>query len=341
MSDTTPAGLGWSAYFLSQLTLDELALTPARVAAVHRGRLELLTGAGAVSVEPGATGEFAVGDWVLLDGRCIVRRLDRRSELSRRAAGTGAERQLIAANVDTLFVVTSCNAEFNPSRLERYLALAAEAGCDPVVLLTKADLCDEPDDYRRRAEALARGLIALPLDARDPSVADRLAPWTRPGQTAALVGSSGVGKTTLANALTGRRDATRAARADDERGRHTTTYRALLPLAQGGWLIDTPGMRELRLADAAEGIAEVFADIEDLAAQCRFRDCAHEVEPGCAVRAALDAGRLDPRRLANWHKLRREERRNSETLAEARDRDRRFGKMVRQAMDRKARPEGG
>lgn len=332
----TLAGLGWSAFYLSQLDLDEFDLTPARVAAVHRSRLDLLTEAGALSLTPGdSTGDFAVGDWVLVDGDHVIRRLERRSILARQAAGTGHERQLIAANVDTLFLVTSCNADFNLARIERYLALAAEAGCEVVVLLTKADLVEEAADYVREAEKLSRGLIALPLNALDPAVIDVLRPWTGTGRTVALVGSSGVGKTTLTNTLTGRADATQDIREDDAKGRHTTTNRAMLPIAGGGWLIDTPGMRELRLGQVPDGIDEVFADVTELAEHCRFRDCMHQSEPGCAVQAAVAAGTLDAKRLARWGKLRREDRHNSETAAEARQRNRAFGRHVRKALDEK------
>jgi ribosome biogenesis GTPase / thiamine phosphate phosphatase len=328
------ADLGWSAHFLSQLDLDELSLTPARVAAVHRDRLELISAGGPFLLEPGRdapTGDFAVGDWLLTRDGGLVRRLARRSLLSRRAAGTGAGTQLIAANVDTLFVVTACNADFNPARIERYLALAAEAGTEAVVVLTRADLAD-PADFVRRAEALARGLIAVPLDARDPAAAVALHPWCGRGRTVALVGSSGVGKTTLANTLSGGSDPTAPIREDDAKGRHTTTHRALIPLAGGGWLIDTPGMRALRLADAAEGIDTVFGEIAGLAAACRFGDCTHGTEPGCAVREAVSAGVLDAERLLRWQKLRREEAVNSETLAQSRARHRAFGRQVRRAL---------
>lgn len=333
MSSHVLADLGWSAFYLSQLSLDEVSFSPARVSEVHRSRLECLIEDGSVSIEPGDTSLFAVGDWVLLEGSKLIRRLDRRSELTRKAAGTSVQKQLIAANVDTLLIVTSCNADFNPSRLERYLALAAEAGCEAVLLLTKADLVEDAADYVRRAEALSQGVIALPVNALDPPlVCETLEPWVKSGQTVALVGSSGVGKTTVTNALTGRDEATQGIREGDAKGRHTTTYRALLPVYGGGWLIDTPGMRELRLADVADGIATVFSDIEELAEGCRFRDCTHVSEPGCAVLAAIDTGLLDPRRLANWQKLKREDRYNSETLAEARDRNRRFTKMVKKAL---------
>lgn len=337
------ARLGWSAFFTAQLSLDELALTFARVAAVHRTRIDVLTPEGPATLPLGhghPAGDFAVGDWLLADGPRLVRRLDRRSLLARRAAGTGAARQLIAANVDTLFVVTSCNADFNPARIERYLALAAQAGTEAVLLLTKADLCDDPAHFVRLAQSLSRGLAAVPLDARDPDARALLSDWTGKGRTVALVGSSGVGKTTLSNALAARDDATQPVREDDAKGRHTTTARALVPIPDGGWLIDTPGMRELRLADVAEGIDEVFDEVTRIARGCRFGDCRHETEPGCAVQAAIAAGTLDPARLERWRKLRREDRHNSETLAESRARSRRFGREIRRALDLQDRLRG-
>ncbi len=327
--------LGWSNHFARQTGGDE---TPARIAAVHRDRLDALTASGPLSLLPGeAAGDYAVGDWVLTDGVRALAPLERQTILARRAAGTDARRQLIAANVDTLFITTSCNADFNPARLERYLALAAEAGCFPVIVLTKADLADDPRDWERRAEALQPMLTAIAVDARDAGDVAGLLAWCGRGQTAALVGSSGVGKTTLLNAMTGAEEATAGIREDDAKGRHTTTARALRQMINGGWVIDTPGMRALRLADAADGIETLFADIGALAALCRFGDCTHESEPGCAVQAGITEGTLDPDRLRRWRKLKSEEARNSETLAEARARDKSFGKMVRAAMKEKDR----
>lgn len=342
MSDPTAlADLGWAPDFLRQLDIDELATAvPCRIAAVHRTRVEALSEHGALGLDapPGvSTGEIAVGDWALSDGVRVVRVLERRTCLARRAAGTGAARQLLAANVDTLFVVTSCNADFNPARLERYLALARSAGVEPVILLTKADLAAEPDRWQARATAVDRRVAVRLVDARAATAGATLADWCRPRQTVALVGSSGVGKTTLANALTGIDADTAAIREDDAKGRHTTTGRHLRRMRGGGWLIDTPGMRALRLSDAGAGIAAVFDDVDALARECRFADCAHGTEPGCAVRAAVEDGRLDPDRLARWEKLRREDRRNSETLAEAHARDRAFGRMARSAQRDKAR----
>lgn len=302
--------LGWSGWFAGQVAEAEAGLVPLRVAEVHRTRMLAYGAAGAVDIV--AIGQdFAVGDWVLVNGAMSVqRRLERASVLDRLAASrdaTGVQRQLIAANVDTLFITTSCNADFNVARLERYLALAAGAGCVPVVIVTKADGVAEPEQYRAQVLALQRGLAVVALDARDPAVGVLLAAWCRAGQTVALVGSSGVGKSTLVNTLTGGEADTAAIREGDARGRHTTTYRALRPLLGGGWIIDTPGMRALQL-NATDGIDTVFAEITDLIGQCKFRDCLHEGEPGCAVQGAIAAGAFTPERLERWRKLKREDR---------------------------------
>ncbi len=344
MTIFTLSDLGWSAHFRARAGDTDGA--PARVSSVARDRLEALTSAGVVTLTLSggqSTGDFAVGDWVLHDpasGR-VLTLLDRQTAIARRAAGRDARSQLIAANVDTLGIVSSCNADFNTARLERYLALAGASGCLPLVILTRADEASDPHSYRVRAERLSPLVTALTLDARDPAEIARLAPWCGAGQTLALVGSSGVGKTTLSNGLTGRGDDTQGIRQDDAKGRHTTTARSLHRTQAGGWLIDTPGMRELQLVGAAQGIDSVFADISDLAARCRFADCLHEAEPGCAVQAAIAGGRLDPDRLSRWRKLQREDARNSETIAEARARDRGFGRMVRDGKARGRHKRGG
>lgn len=336
------AVLGWNAHFAAQLEPAEAeAMAVARVVAVHRDALEVLGPAieGRVPPPDPAT-PATVGDWVILDP--VTRRprriLERLSLFKRKSPGESRRVQLIAANVDTLFLVTSANDEFNPARLERYLAIAREAGVVPVVVLTKIDLAADRQPFLRAAGALAPGIIVEAVDARGAAGVAGLRPWLQPGQTIALLGSSGVGKSTLVNTLSGaERQATAAIREADARGRHTTSGRSLHRLASGAWLLDTPGMRELQLVDAAEGIDEVFDEVAALARECRFGDCTHDTEPGCAIRAALDAGRLDEDRLERYRKLVREERRNSETVAEARAKARAFGRMAKGIMEDKAR----
>ena len=326
--------LGWSHHFAAQHAANS-SCVPFRITAVHRDRL---TGLGTDGETPlltldRPTGDYAVGDWVLADEHNRIRTLlDRRSVLKRRAAGTGAEAQLIAANVDVLFIVSSCNADFNLPRLERYLALANQAGCYPVIVLTKADVCDDPNTYVAQAQTLAPVVTVVAINALDQTEIQQVLSWCPSGQTAALVGSSGVGKTTLANGMTGQDEATAGIREDDAHGRHTTTSRALHRTRNGGWLIDTPGMRALRLLDAQDGVDEVFSDVLELASKCRFSDCQHIAEPDCAVQGAIEDGVLDASRLERWRKLRREDQRNSETVAQSRARDKAFGKMVRSVM---------
>jgi len=289
------------------------------------------------TIPPGP--EATVGDWLLLDrGRPRSSSvLDRKSLIKRRAPGTGREVQLIAANIDTVFVVTSCNVDFNVARMERYVALAFEAGIEPVIVLTKADLADNMAPYVDAAGTVSEKVPVVALDARGEEPVQALADWCKPGRTIAFLGSSGVGKSTLTNALLGAQAiATQGIREDDARGRHTTTRRELHGTPSGCLVLDTPGMRELQLTDAATGIADVFEDIEALAANCRFTDCQHETEPGCAILAATENGSLDPARLARWRKLQAEDAFNSASLAERREKDRAFGKLVRSAMKAKS-----
>ncbi|MFV8781339.1 ribosome small subunit-dependent GTPase A [Microbulbifer sp. SA54] len=341
--------LGWKPFFQQQLSLEELGdCDPVRVMAVHRSQIEVAGERGEESVlVSGALFDDAqekptVGDWLLLnrDSRKPVRRLERSSLFRRMAPGAHAV-QLIAANVDNVLIVSSCNQDFNLSRVERYLALVRESGCRVCLVLTKADLSDDHETYR---EAL-RNHRDLPLVLVNALDAESIAPlrdWCGRGETLALLGSSGVGKSTLLNSLAGvELAATSAIREDDSKGRHTTRHRALYPISGGGLLLDSPGMRELGLANAEQGLADAFADISELAQRCRFADCAHESEPGCAVRKAMGTGKLDERRLRNWHKLGREMARNNRTLAESRADDRALGQFYRSVQsDARARKQG-
>ncbi len=296
-----------------------------RVAAIHRSRLEAIATTGSVdlSLPPHTnTAHFTVGDWVLADSQTnlLVRRLNRRTLLDRHTEGARTP-QLAGANIDTLFIVTSCNADFSPARLERYLALANEAGTTPVIVLTKADTVADARKYREQALALQRDLAVVTVNARSPAAAEKLAPWCGPGQTVALIGSSGVGKSTLVNTLAGPNQQapqlTGGIREQDAKGRHTTTSRSLHAIAGGGWVIDTPGMRTLHVSDIGYGIETLFAEITELAPNCKFRDCTHAHEPGCAVQAAIAAGTLPPDRLDRWRKLLSESRQNTRSATAA------------------------
>lgn len=336
------AALGWRAHHSQQVSLEELAsLHAARIVSVHRDRLDAIADDGEIDVralpaDVPLSEWIAVGDWILLerDSHRFVRRLEAFSCLIRMAAGVSTRRQLIASNLDTLFIAMSCNEDFNLSRLERYVALAYEGGVTPVVVLTKADLHADVSTLIVEAQSVATGVDVVAFDARDRYAARVLEPWLAPGQTVACVGSSGVGKSTLINTLGGdRRQATGSIRADDDKGRHTTTARHLIAMPSGAWLIDTPGMRELKLGAAEAGLRAAFDDIEQLAARCKFRDCRHEGERGCAVSAAVNDGTLDRRRLENFRKLQREAMHANASLAERRERERRFGRM-RHEMER-------
>jgi ribosome biogenesis GTPase len=324
MTNYTLPELGWNAHFAAQLDQN---MIPQRVTDIHKSFIGTIGADGPERlnmtldlVEQGVT----VGDWVLKDPETgqPVQVLERQTLLKRRNARTNMDDQLIAANVDTLFVVSSCNKDFNVARLERYFALAHQGGAEPVLILTKADLADNPTEYESEAMRSLPGVMVYALDALDPATPEKLAAYCGVGKTVALLGTSGVGKTTLTNALTGLNQLTKDIRSSDARGRHTTTARSMHRMQAGGWLIDTPGMRALRLADAREGLEAVFADIEALAGQCRFNDCAHESEPGCAVRDAVE-----PDRLKRWRKLMIEDTYGNETIAESRDRYRQIGKV--------------
>ena len=309
--------LGWRAFFSEQLAVEEAEhCHPVRVMAVHRGKIAV-TGAGFEhSVTPYIPGALpsddhpTVGDWLLIDDATLqpTRVLRRLNLFKRRAPGDPRKEQMIAANIDTLFIVASCNQDFSVARLERYLVLARDVGVNPVVVLTKTDLTDTPDAFAAAARAIEHGLRVETVNGRDPASVARLAAWCGKGKTVALLGSSGVGKSTLVNTLRGSDSiATQAIRARDDTGRHTTTVREMHRLGGGGWLLDTPGMRELQLSDAADGVSEVFDDFVLAAKSCRFSDCAHGSEPGCAVQAAIAEGTLTSERFDRWRQLTAEE----------------------------------
>jgi ribosome biogenesis GTPase / thiamine phosphate phosphatase len=326
--------LGWGPFFAQQIGIEALTQTPpVRVVAVNRGSVHVLGDRFDETIPPSA--DVTVGDWMLLDHSQprASRVLLRKSLIKRRAPGTDRQMQLIAANIDTVFVVTSCNQDFNVARLERYVALAFEAEITPVIVLTKTDLVRARDSYIDAARTVSGRVAVVALDARGDEPAKALSDWYKPGRTVAFLGSSGVGKSTLTNALAGSEViATRPIREDDAKGRHTTTRREFHLIPGGCLVLDTPGMRELQLTDAASGIADVFKDIQALSTQCRFGDCRHETEPGCAVQNAIKDGRLDGARLLRWRKLLAEDAFNSASLAERRTKDRAFGKMVRRVM---------
>lgn len=312
---------------------------PARVVEQHRSELELASEAGTLTlgVSPSLP-PLTVGDWVLLDkqGR-LLRPLERQSCFRRKAAGSGLTEQLIAANIDSAFVVCSLNEDFNLNRIERYLSVVHQAGAEPVVVLTKLDLCPDSVTRHDAVQGLDRRLCVVSVNGLDSDSAAALLPWCRPGQTVALLGSSGAGKSTLSNTLLGEdMQLTQGIREGDAKGRHTTTRRSLMQLPGGALILDTPGMRELQLADCEEGVAATFADIEELARRCRFGDCGHDSEPGCAVSAAIDSGQLEERRLQNYRKLLREQAFNSASLAQRKVSSRATGRYYKR-VQREAR----
>lgn len=322
--------LGWKPFFSQQTNIDDpVGSLPVRVVEVHRTGLHVLGQNLDTVIPPGL--EATVGDWLLYNQHhpSSSKVLQRRSVFERRAPGSDRKRQLIAANVDTVFIVSSCNRDFNVARLERYVALAFEAEVTPVILLTKADLCDDPDPFVAEASAISSRVLVEVLNALSEEPITKLAPWCKLGQTVAFLGSSGVGKSTLVNALfmDGVAD-TAAIREDDSKGRHTTTRRQLHFTSDGCAVLDTPGMRELQLTDVEAGIADVFADMVALAGQCRFNDCKHDTEPGCAIQSALEHGDIDAARFARWGKLAAEERFNSSSLAERKSAGKSLHKMI-------------
>jgi ribosome biogenesis GTPase len=312
--------LGWGPFFQNQITDPPAGLFPARVAGHSRGIYRLLSASGDLTAS--VAGRLAheatqtsalpvVGDWVLArpasPGQAVIDNvLERRTKLSRIAPGERTEEQILATNVDVVFLVTSLTREFNLRRIERYLIQIWESGARPVIVLNKADLVDSPDDFVRQAEEISLADVLL-TSATTGAGIERLRGRLGAGETAVFVGSSGVGKSSIINCLLGDTvQAVRAVRAGDDRGRHATASREMLLLPAGGAIIDTPGLRELQVLADPSALGQTFPDVDKLTADCAFRDCRHDSEPGCAVKAAVEDGTLDGSRLRGYHKLQRE-----------------------------------
>lgn len=314
--------LGWSDFFTRSFTpYSQQGFSVARVAIEHRNTYIVYGQQGELTAE--VTGKLrhqailgqdfpAVGDWVIIqvpeEGHANIHGiLPRKSKFSRKIAGSKTEEQIVAANIDTVFLVCGLDGDFNLRRIERYLILANNSGANPVIVLNKADLCNSLEDNVSKVEAVAQGVPILVLSASTEQGLDVLKSYLQPGQTVALLGSSGVGKSTITNQLKGASvQAVQPVRRGDDQGRHTTTNRELILLPTGGLIIDTPGMREIQIWAGGESLQETFADIKTLATECRFRNCQHNNEPGCAVQQALLEGELDFFRFFSYQKLQKE-----------------------------------
>jgi ribosome biogenesis GTPase len=314
--------LGWNENFYNHIPEKEKGLTIGRIAIEHKHLYRVYSEQGDLLAD--VSGKFryevlgrhefpAVGDWVLMNVRAEEKKatihgiLPRKSKFSRNNAGTTTEEQILATNIDTVFLVNALNHDFNLRRIERYLVLAWESGANPVIILTKADLCDDLEKKMRDVESVALGVPIFAISAAQKEGMEELTPYLKEGQTVALLGSSGAGKSTLVNCLYGEEiQEVKEVREGDDRGKHTTTYRELILLPQGGLIIDTPGMRELQLWDAEDSLQDSFKDIEEFSSLCYFADCQHKSEPQCAVKEGLEDGRLDRARYNNYKKLQKE-----------------------------------
>ena len=292
---------------------------PARVTAVHKERYEIVCGHGIIHArlktkeyfvdtqEFPTTGDFVMVNYIENGDSQILATLPRKTFFSRREPGSVPRDQAVAANFDYVFIMQSLNLDFNPKRLERYLTLAWQSGATPVILLTKADLVEDYWDFLTQVERMAAGVSVHVVSAHTGQGLNRLNAYLQPGKTVVFLGSSGVGKSSLVNALAGEEImAVSAIREEDSKGRHTTTHRQLIRLQSGVMVIDTPGMRELGMWDVSEGLSDAFSDVEQFLGRCRFSDCKHESEPGCAIKAAIDARELDTARWESYRKLQEE-----------------------------------
>lgn len=314
--------LGWNSFFAQNFNryLSQ-GYTVGRVVQQQKNTYILYSELGEISAEISGKMRYrasfradfpAVGDWVVIGDlnsqqkATIYDILPRKSKVSRKIAGTQTDEQIIASNIDTIFLVSGLDRDFNPRRIERFLILIWESGANPVIILNKADLCDDAEQCKEELESIAFGVPIILISAIENQGIDALVPYLGAGKTVALIGSSGVGKSTITNQLAQKEIQAVNSLRKDERGRHTTTHRELIILPSGGLLIDTPGMREIQFWNGSEGFKETFTEIDELAELCRFRDCQHDTEPGCAVQQALLDGTLDEERFDSYRKLQQE-----------------------------------
>jgi len=346
--------LGWNDFFQDSFEkYSAEGLLPARVVLEHKNIYNVLSEAGEFLAE--VSGRFrheaqspadfpAVGDWTAIaprpdEGRATIQALlPRQSLFSRKEAGMKTDEQVLAANIDTVFLVCGLDGDYNIRRVERYVTVAWDSGAVPVIVLNKADICENMEDVVEEVGGVACGVPVLALSAAENTGMEQFAGYLQAGKTAAFLGSSGVGKSTIINRLLGEEKLkTTAVREDDQRGRHTTTHRELLLLPEGGIVIDTPGMRELQLWTDDEGLSRTFPDVEEFIEQCRFRDCTHNSEPDCAVKRALEDGSMDGKRYQNYLKLQKELKHLSirKDIKTQRQTNRNFAKMIRRVIKEK------
>lgn len=339
---------GWNEQFQDGITCPP-EWFPARVIAQERGLYDIISENGAAKAV--ISGKFryetkrvsdypAVGDFVLCapneNGQAVIHQvLPRKSVFIRKAAGTSNQEQVVAANVDTVFLCMALNRDFNLRRMERYISIAWDSSATPVIILTKCDLCEDTQSRKREVEDIAAGIDIIITSSMETDGYVSVLPYLKEGKTAVLLGSSGVGKSTLINRLLGEDILETSGLRNDDKGRHTTTHRELMPLPGKGMVLDTPGMRELGMWNASDGLEKTFEDIEALACLCRFRNCTHQTEPGCAVREALKNGTLSEERYLSWEKLTKENAWNEDSESYLAVKEKKFKKIARINKNRK------